>query len=191
VARPNQVAQRLVQRVGDPDVAQLAGAVQARQGDGVTPVILDALPRFAGCQRGRTDAAVQSHACKLPLHVVAARSCFVDELDHAVPTRETTRQLPDRRRRVLDRAEVPDLAASAGNGDRDRGLVHIEANKSANLFHDSISWLPEPTPGRARTCCIEGREGHVIWPSPAHGRVSVTSAQLSMLLDDPERCPGC
>ena len=63
------------------------------------------------------------------------------------------------------------------------GFVHIEANKSANLFHDSISCLPEPTPGRARTCCIKGREGHVIWPSPAQGRVSVTPAQLSMLLE--------
>ena len=30
-----------------------------------------------------------------------------------------------------------------------------------------------------------------VWPSPAQGRVSVTSAQLAMLLDDPERCPGC
>ena len=33
--------------------------------------------------------------------------------------------------------------------------------------------------------------GRFVWPSPAQGRVSVTPAQLSMLLDDPERCPGC
>ena len=33
--------------------------------------------------------------------------------------------------------------------------------------------------------------GRFVWPSPAQGRVSVTPAQLAMLLDDPERCPGC
>jgi transposase len=33
--------------------------------------------------------------------------------------------------------------------------------------------------------------GRFAWPSPAQGRASVTSAQLSMLLDNPEWCPGC
>jgi transposase len=31
--------------------------------------------------------------------------------------------------------------------------------------------------------------GRFVWPSPAQGRVSVTPAQLSMLLDNTERCP--
>jgi hypothetical protein len=61
--------------------------------------------------------------------------------------------------------------------------VHIKTNESANLFHDSISCLPEPTLGPDRTCYLQGQEGHVIWPSPAQGRVSVTPAQLSMLLE--------
>jgi hypothetical protein len=61
--------------------------------------------------------------------------------------------------------------------------VHIKTNESANLFHDSISCLPEPTLGRDRTCYLQGQEGHVIWPSAKEGALTLTSAQLAMLIE--------
>jgi len=33
--------------------------------------------------------------------------------------------------------------------------------------------------------CKRLERGRFVWPSPAHGRVSVSSAQLAMLLDHP------
>ena len=102
-----------------------------------------------------------------------------------MPTREAARELSDRRRRVLDRADVSDLPTTAGvgDGDRDRGLVHIEADESADLFHDGISCPPGQTPRQDRACDILGQEGHVIWPQAKDGTLTLSTAQLAMLIE--------
>src|SRR6185437_6127426 len=131
-----------------PDIGQFTSTMQPRQGDCVASVVLDPLARLTRCQRRRADAAGEPQCGQLTLHVIAARPRFVDELEDTVPLRQPTGQLADRSRCVLDCANVPDLTAPPGvryrNGDC--GLVHIEADKGTNFFHDSPPGSPGPHP---------------------------------------------
>jgi transposase len=61
--------------------------------------------------------------------------------------------------------------------------VDVEADERMNLFHDLPSWLVGPTVRHRAGCDPGGQKGHVIWPSAKEGKVSLTPAQLAMMLE--------
>ena len=65
--RPDQVAHRLVRRIGNPHGRQLAGPVQLRQHQRVTPIGLHPVAGFIGIERRRHDHAGMAESCELPL----------------------------------------------------------------------------------------------------------------------------
>jgi hypothetical protein len=65
VPRPDQIADRLVHHVRNPDAGQLAGAMQPRQRDRVPPVRLDALTRPLRDQGRRNHHAVVAKIANL------------------------------------------------------------------------------------------------------------------------------
>ena len=137
VASANQIAQSLMQGIGHPDVCELTGTMEPGQGNGVPSVILDSLAWFARGKRGRADAASEPESRQLALYVVTARSSFVDELYGSMLLLDAASNLGDSRRRVLDIAEMPNLAEATGVGDSNGycRLVYVQPNKCIDVAH--------------------------------------------------------
>lgn len=79
-ARPHQVADRFVHRIGHPDTGQIAGAVLSRQFLGITSVGLDPLSWLAGDQARRNDRAAVTQIDQLSIDAVAASAGLIAEL---------------------------------------------------------------------------------------------------------------
>jgi hypothetical protein len=155
------------------------------QGDGIAPIVLDPITWFAWRQRRRANAADKAQRCQLPLNIVAARPGLLDELHGLVLLADPASEFGNSRRRVLDIADMPDLAKTTriGDGDGNCGFVHVQPDKCADLVHGC-----PPSSTKVVLVGLEvfgrlGREGHDIWPSPADGKVVITPAQLGMLLE--------
>lgn len=135
-ASPNQIAQRLVLGVGDPDRAEVAAAVGASEFLGISAVGLDAVPGHLGYERGSDDVAVHAEPGELPVQDVAGGTCLVAD-PKARGVAELFDELADRLRTVGDRAQRAHVAPF---GDRDRdGLgVYVHANKSCYRCHHRL-----------------------------------------------------
>lgn len=70
---PDQIAHRLMGKVGYPHGRQCASPMQTRQIDRIPPVGLDPVPGLAGDQRRSHHHAVMPRSSQLPLDAVAAR----------------------------------------------------------------------------------------------------------------------
>src|SRR4051794_14328888 len=98
-------------------------------------------------------------------------------------------QLANRVRCVLDRADMPHFSAPpiVGHRDRDRGLVHVEADECANFLHDHTSWLAGPAPGHAQGAALRRRKAMssgrrrpmVLSPSPRTARLYARGDRLA------------
>ncbi len=124
--------------IGDPDRRQFAGAVQLGEVDRIPPVGLDAVTGLARDQRRSDDDTSMPALGQLPLNAVAARPGLITEPQFAPAATELCRQRLQRSRCVRD---LPMLAhfppvAHFGNRDRDRILVHIQADVGDKLFQD-------------------------------------------------------
>ena len=139
-ARPDQVAHRLVRRVGHPDRGQLAGPMQAGQRDGVAPVGLHPVAGLARDERGRHHRAVVAESGDLPVQAVAARAGLVADPELAVLLGEPLDQAPHGLGPVGDLAPEPHLARAPGLGHRHRDLRLVRIQPDAHgpiLVHGS------------------------------------------------------
>jgi hypothetical protein len=82
-ACPDEAADRLVRRIRDPDLGQLAGAQEAGQGERVAPVGLDPVARFPRDQRRRDDGAMVPEPGEEPVQAVAGRAGLVADAQRA------------------------------------------------------------------------------------------------------------
>ena len=77
LARPAEIAHRFLFGVGNPNLRELAGPIQLRQAQAISPIRLDAFARLAGNQRRRDNSAVVSCCDELSVEVIAARAGLV------------------------------------------------------------------------------------------------------------------
>src|SRR3954452_11413090 len=106
----HQFADSLMARIRHPDGGQLAGAMQAGQGDGIPAIGLDALARPLRDQRGSDDSAIVPEGADLPLQSIAGRPGLVAEQEPAVLAGELGDQPPDRLWGMVDVAQEAHLA---------------------------------------------------------------------------------
>src|SRR5262249_11641836 len=84
VTRPDKVAHRLVDRVGDPYRGEFSGAGEPGQRYGVAAVVLDPVAGTSRDERGGDDPAGQPPRGEPAVDLVTAGTGFVDELDLVV-----------------------------------------------------------------------------------------------------------
>jgi hypothetical protein len=151
-ARPDQVAHRLMHRIGNPHGGQLAGTMQPGQRDCIAPVRLHPVAGPAGDQRGRHHRAVVAKSGDLPVQAVATRAGLVADLEPAVLAGQPLDQAPHRIRLVGDLAMKAHLARASGLGHRDRnlGLVRIQPNAYRPIFSHGSSPMSEARPRPTR-----------------------------------------
>src|SRR5271165_4683094 len=144
----DQVAHRLVCCIRHPNSGQQSAPVQDRQTGGVALVVLRPVAAFTRDHRGRDHHAVFPQLGKRAVNTVAAGTGFVAELQRsAVSLAQTLDQLLQRRGGVgkcAIRRGLPTVTRG-GDGDDDRVLVYVHADKSCRLFHD-----PSPVPEAPR-----------------------------------------
>jgi hypothetical protein len=81
VACADEVAESLVQSVGDPHIGELPGTMKASKGDRIPSVVLGPLTWLARGKGRRADTASKAERGQLPLNVVVTRPSLVDELN--------------------------------------------------------------------------------------------------------------
>jgi len=113
-ACPDETADRLVRRVGDPDRGQLAGAQEAGQGERVAPVGLDPVARLPRDQRRRDDGAMVPEPGEEPVQAVAGRAGLVAEVQAVVLGGQPRRQAAHALRRGVHLAEEAHLPVAPG-----------------------------------------------------------------------------
>src|SRR6266436_2866266 len=149
LARPRQIAHRLVTSVRHPDRGEFVGTQQLCQAERVTPVGLHLVAWPLWNQRGRYHYAFEAEVLDLPVQPVAGRPSLVAERQPLVLDGKLPNQLRRCGRRVLDLPKEPNLAtpASVRNRNRIAQLRRIETHESfAIITHDSPS-LREALPG--------------------------------------------
>ena len=152
LARPRQIAHRLVRSVRHPDRREFVGTQQLCQAERVTPVGLHLVAWPLWNQRRRHHHAREAKLLDLSLQPVAGRSCLVAERQPLVLGGKLANELRRCGRCVLDLPIEPNLATPAGIRNRNcvTQLRCIETNESfAIIFHDSPS-LREALPGLSR-----------------------------------------
>ena len=136
LARPRQVAHRLVLDRGDVDRREVSGTQQPGEGDGVASIGLDAVSRFAWNEGRRDDQTGHPPAGQVPVQGVAAGPGLVgDDQAHGFVL-EATDEPVDVDDPGADATDVGDLGASVvGNvRDRDGVLVDIETDEQRGVF---------------------------------------------------------
>jgi hypothetical protein len=130
LARPNQIAHRLVNGIRHPHCGQLAGAQQPGQGHRIAPIGLDPLARLLRDQRRRHDRAVVAELPNVPVQPVTRWTRLIAKMQLVVALRQLPGQALDPRRRTGDVAEEAHLAASPAIGNRHRvlRLRRVESN---------------------------------------------------------------
>ena len=149
LARPCQIAHRLVTSVRHPDRREFVGTQQLCQAERVTPVGLHLVAWSLWNQRRRHHHAFEAQPLDLPVQSVAGRPCLVAERQPLVLAGKLPNELRRCGRRVLDLPKEPNLATPAGIRNRNRipQLRRIDPDESlAIITHDSPS-LREALPG--------------------------------------------
>ena len=146
LARPHEVAQRLLGRAGHAHRRELAGAVQAGEVARVAAVGLDVRPAAPRDQRGGDHLAGHAEIREQAPGVVAGRSGLVAGAQRR-SVRVARQQLAQRRRGVGDHA----LIALAGAGPQHRHgdglLVDVEPDVCKLLHGRSLRvWRRGPNP---------------------------------------------
>ncbi len=128
-ARPHQIAQRFVGRIGHPDRRQVAAAITARQLLGVAPIRFHAIASFGRYQRRRNHFARNAQLCQLPVQNVPRRTRLIAgfQLLHRTELRH---QFPDRLQVIRYNTQTTDFAARLRHRYRDRAGVDIQTNKT-------------------------------------------------------------
>jgi hypothetical protein len=131
IACPDQIAHRLVNRVGHPHPGQLAGPMQPRQRHRIPPVGLDPFSRPLWDQRRSDHQAGVPQSLDLPIQPVSGRPRLIAEMQLAIAAGQLADQPLHRFRRTRHFAEKAHLATAPAIGDRHRmlGLRHIERDK--------------------------------------------------------------
>ena len=157
-SRPDQVAHRLVRRVRHPNRGELAGPVQLRQAQRITPVGLHPVARLARDQGRRHHHAGVAEALELPLQAVAAGAGLVAEAQLPPIPGQPSRQLGDDLGPVREDPELPDLATPDALRDRhgDRRLVDVHADKrdAAHQARSPCMRLGAGQPGATLDGCM-------------------------------------
>jgi len=122
LAGSDQVTHGLVRLVGNPDRGQFAGAVQARQRDGVAPVGLDPVTGADGDHRGCDHITLVSQGRQLTVQTVATGPGLIAEVQALVPGRQFLDQTVHGIGRTVDIAVETNFTAPASIGDRNRNL---------------------------------------------------------------------
>jgi hypothetical protein len=136
LARPRQVADRLVAGVRNPHRAQLARAREFGQAQAVTPVGLDAIARAFGNQRRGDDLAAIALRRQRALQPVTSGACLVHHVQRARITQPPQR-LEQLGHVVPDPPDQsPSPSARLGRPNRDRILVYVQSDVNLDtLFH--------------------------------------------------------
>jgi len=131
LARPDEIAHRLVNRVRHPHPSQLAGPMQPRQRHRIAPVGLDPLSWPLRDQRRSDHQAGVPESPDLPIQPVSGRPRFVAEMQLAIAAGQLADQPLHRSRRTRYIAEKAYLAAAPAIGNRHRvlHLRHVECHK--------------------------------------------------------------
>jgi hypothetical protein len=134
----NDVADRFMGLIRNPDRGQFTGAVQLGKVDRIPPVGLDPLAWLSRDQRWRDDGAFVSRSAELSLNAVTARPGFVTEPQISSRRSQLHGQRLQGSRRIGD---LPVLAhfspqARCGQRHRYRILVHVKPDICDRLRHD-------------------------------------------------------
>ncbi len=135
-ARPRQIADRLVFRVGDPYSAQLTGTARFGQLNAVASVGLDPVARPPRNLRGRDDLANVALGRQCPLQSEPGRTGLVDDVKvlGRADLGQHLQKLADVVRHLAD--ESPRRSALLGRRNGDAVLVDVQAHmKFDTLFH--------------------------------------------------------
>jgi hypothetical protein len=152
LARPRQIAHRLVRSVRHPDCGQFIGAQQPCQAERIAPVCLHSVACSLRNERRRHHQAFEAKPLDLPLQLVAGRPRLVAERQPLVLGGKLANQLVRCGRCVLDLPKESNLTTPAGFRNRNgiTQLRGIETYESvAMINHDSPS-LREALPGLSR-----------------------------------------
>ena len=154
----DEVAHRLMRRVRHPHRGELAGPVQLRQAQRVTPVGLHPVARLARDQGRRHHHAGVTKPLELPLQAVAARAGLIAEAQLPPISGQPSRQLGDDLGPVREDPKLPDLATphTLGNRHHDRRLVDVHADKhdAAHQARSPCRRLGAGQPGATRDGCM-------------------------------------
>jgi len=135
-----EIAHGFLGGVGNPNRGELAGAIEARQAQAVSPVGLDPLAWLARNQRRRHHGAVLVGRDQLPVKLIAAGARFVAKPQRPAFGAEPPQQSLQCFGAVLDLAPVARrFATFVGNRDVDPLLVDIQPDVLAKLRHDLSS----------------------------------------------------
>ena len=138
LTRSDEITDRLVGLIRNPDRGQFTGAVQLGKIDRIPPVSLDPLAWLSRDQRWRDDGAFVSRFRELSLNAVTAWSGFITEPQFS----SRSSQLHGQRLQGSGCVgNLPMLAhfspqARLGQRDRYRILVHVKAGICDRLRHD-------------------------------------------------------
>ena len=179
LARPHEIAHRLMRLVRRPNSRQLARPVQSRQGDSVAAVRLDPLARTFRDQ-GRSDHhAIVAESLNLAIKPISRRSGFKTDMQPFVSFRQPLDRPLDRQWTVLDIAKEPDFAGPAPFRDRDGVFLlgDVESNKNFVMLshgppsvHEARLGLPEQP-----SFLLHERAGHRLCPRTCRRRADVAA----------------
>src|SRR5579864_7230860 len=122
LACAREVANRFMDRVGDPHQRQFASSVQPRKRDRVTAIGLHPIAWLLRNERGCDDRTIVPERLDLSVKPVSGGTCFVANVQLCVALGQLADHLLDGRRRTIDLAEIPNLATTATLRDRQRML---------------------------------------------------------------------
>ena len=151
LARPGQIAHRLVVLVGHPHRRQLAGPEQPGQVLGIAPVGLDAVAGLRRNERWRHHDAVVTEALDQAVEPIPRRPGLVAERQLVVARGELGDELAGGRLGGVELAlEAHFAAASAvGNGHRILQLRGIDSDESFAILSYDLPSLCEALPGQS------------------------------------------
>ena len=138
LARPFQVADRLLFFIGHPHRGQFPVPVQSGQGQSVATVRLDPVARTTRDQRRRHHRAFVSQGAQLTIDPVAAGTRLVAEPQRCPRPGELVRQFCHRGPRGLDRAIEHRRPAVLGNRHRDRIFMYVHRHESCRFTHSLL-----------------------------------------------------
>src|SRR5215470_5624780 len=107
VPRPDEIPDRLMDRVRDPNRGQFSCAKQPRQGHRIASVGLDPVSRLLGNQRRRHHSALVTQRYNLPIEPITRWSSFVADPYLLILACQLLDHPLNRRRCAIDLAEIP------------------------------------------------------------------------------------
>jgi hypothetical protein len=102
----NQIPQRFVRGVWNPDRRQVAGSVEDRQLLRIAPVSLDPLAGLVWNHRRRGHDTLVSQGCELAVYPIPTTARFIAEIKLAMPSK-LLRHLGHGLRRVRNHTDEP------------------------------------------------------------------------------------